>query len=152
MSGRRHTVMGRVLGGRVPSDLRRVAPPLPAGAESVPLIGAKPHEVRIQVVTSDRAPPTVIELAAVLGGLLVQVGNWSEPIDKIRGGTERQARAMGDGPATIALLEILDRARTAILDVRAAAIARATPEVDPEEPLAPEVAPEPVQLTTEDLA
>jgi hypothetical protein len=137
-----------VRGGRVPEDVRR-AMAAPAAAPDVPIIGAGPHEVRIQVVTSDQAPPTVIELAAVLAGMLVRITNWTEPVDKIRDGTERQARAMGDGPATISLLQTLEHARTSILALRERAQARARDGLAPESPALAVVDPEPVQAPTE---
>lgn len=120
MSGRRFGPAGEALGGRVPGNLRA----LPPGSDRVPILGAKPHEVRLQVVSSDGKPPTVIELAANLAALLVQVTNWASPIDQIRNGVERQARMLGDPMATVELLRVLDGARASVLEIQAAVKAR----------------------------
>jgi hypothetical protein len=123
VSGRRFSSLPPSLRGGGPAaiDPRRAV----AASAGVPLIGAKPHEVRIQIVTSDGAQPTVIEAALAVSGLLVRIENWAGALAALRAGTERQAAALGDVQATDELLELLDGTRQRILAISQAAQNRA---------------------------
>jgi hypothetical protein len=84
-------------------------------AGAAPLIGGQPRQVALQVVSIDKGPVSVIELAVCMAKLAMQVQNVSVAAAGIGAGTERDALLAGDRQATLDVLAALEAFRTAAL-------------------------------------